>query len=254
MLQAIGSPRFADILLDLVHADFGVVELNVWTLRGSSPQTVLSASRRAGAEDRASAWCERFCHHDPSFALLAAAPAGRIVATCTRISESAASAYRSLFQFGGGLDELVSFAFRDTDLVVLNLYCRRGASLGGEELARLNAMSLTLMSAVRAHAEARRRAGPIETTVPPLPMVEEMLRAVRPDLTERETQVCARTATGMTALAISLDLGISVSTVITYRRRAYARMGICSAYELLGSLISSSDSRILEDRFAARAA
>ena len=255
MLQAIGSARFADTLLELVRKEFGVVELAAWTLNAGRPKSLLVASRLAGARERAIAWCDRFHRQDPVFASMSAAPAGRIVSTCSRVSTTPGCDYRALFHFGAGLDELISIAFRAERLVVLHLYRPRGAALNEEASGRLNGLALTLMAALRAHVDAECRTGPLpETTIPPLTMVEEMLRKVRPDLTERETEVCARTVIGTTALGISLDLGISVSTVTTYRRRAYTRMGICSAYELLGSLISSSDSRILEEFTPARAA
>jgi DNA-binding CsgD family transcriptional regulator len=255
MLQSIGSSRFADALLDLVQSEFGVVELGVWELHGDMPRPSLFASRKPGARERLEAYCGAFHRGDVVFAALATAPPGRIVSTCRRICQSPISAYRALFHADGGLDEVVSLAFRADRLTVLNLYCPRGSSIGEDALAQLNAMGLTLMAAVRAHGETRRRAGAhVDGTIPPLPMVEEMLRKMRPDLTARETEVCARTVIGMTAYAISLDLDISVSTVTTYRRRAYARMGICSAYELLGSLISASDARLPGEFIPARAA
>jgi len=54
----------------------------------------------------------------------------------------------------------------------------------------------------------------------------------RDDLTRREREVCARAAVGMTVEATALDLGISRTTVLTYRQRAYARLGVTSPIEL----------------------
>jgi DNA-binding CsgD family transcriptional regulator len=51
-------------------------------------------------------------------------------------------------------------------------------------------------------------------------------------------EVCARTIVGMTAEGISIDLGIAHPTVLTYRRRAYARYGVSSAHELMGRLLA----------------
>jgi DNA-binding CsgD family transcriptional regulator len=53
-----------------------------------------------------------------------------------------------------------------------------------------------------------------------------------PDLTGRERQTCARAAIGMTAEGAALDLGIATSSILTYRKRAYRRLGVTSAYEL----------------------
>ncbi len=51
-------------------------------------------------------------------------------------------------------------------------------------------------------------------------------------LTEREQQVCIRILQGLTSEAISLDLKVAISTIHTYRKRAYAKLGISSQNEL----------------------
>ena len=53
--------------------------------------------------------------------------------------------------------------------------------------------------------------------------IEQRLGSIFYSLTGRERAVCARTMVGMTAEAIALELGISISSVLTYRRRAYER-------------------------------
>lgn len=51
-------------------------------------------------------------------------------------------------------------------------------------------------------------------------------------LTRRERQVCARAALGKTVAATALDLGIAATSVVTFRQRAYRRLGVTSAIEL----------------------
>jgi DNA-binding CsgD family transcriptional regulator len=51
-------------------------------------------------------------------------------------------------------------------------------------------------------------------------------------LTPRERQVCARAALGMSVEATALDLGIARTSVLTYRRRAYQRLGVKSPFAL----------------------
>ncbi|WP_223552543.1 helix-turn-helix transcriptional regulator [Pseudomonas sp. BF-R-01] len=51
-------------------------------------------------------------------------------------------------------------------------------------------------------------------------------------LTQREAQICASIALGYTTLGISLNLGISINTVATHRKRAYAKLGISCQNEL----------------------
>jgi len=61
----------------------------------------------------------------------------------------------------------------------------------------------------------------------------DALIASAPQLTEREASVCSGIVLGMTSEGIALDLGISVNTVRTYRKRAYARLKISSENELI---------------------
>lgn len=51
-------------------------------------------------------------------------------------------------------------------------------------------------------------------------------------LTARERQVCLGILQGYTSEAISLDLQVAISTIHTYRKRAYAKLGISSQNEL----------------------
>lgn len=65
-----------------------------------------------------------------------------------------------------------------------------------------------------------------------LQRLESLLLSVNPKLTPRQIHVCARALLGMTNLAISIELGISTSTVATLRRRAYSTLRISSLGEL----------------------
>lgn len=53
-----------------------------------------------------------------------------------------------------------------------------------------------------------------------------------PALTNRERQACARAVIGMTVEGAALELGVALSSVLTYRKRAYRRLGVSSAGEL----------------------
>jgi DNA-binding CsgD family transcriptional regulator len=65
-----------------------------------------------------------------------------------------------------------------------------------------------------------------------LQLFRRRLVALDRALTPRELDVCARTLIGLTAEGIALDLNIKKSSVFTYRKRAYARLGISSQNQL----------------------
>jgi DNA-binding CsgD family transcriptional regulator len=51
-------------------------------------------------------------------------------------------------------------------------------------------------------------------------------------LTPREREVCERILLGYTSIGIGLDLHIALSSVLTYRKRAYAKLDISSQNQL----------------------
>ncbi|MCL4680097.1 MAG: helix-turn-helix transcriptional regulator [Rhodocyclaceae bacterium] len=51
-------------------------------------------------------------------------------------------------------------------------------------------------------------------------------------LSRRELAVAARVLAGMTSEGIAADLGIGLQSVLTYRKRAYAKLGVCGQREL----------------------
>lgn len=71
--------------------------------------------------------------------------------------------------------------------------------------------------------------------VPALSCLEEIEGCVSGDgsLSKREGEVCARILYGLSTCGIALDLGIGKESVMTYRKRAYARLRIASQRELL---------------------
>ena len=52
-------------------------------------------------------------------------------------------------------------------------------------------------------------------------------------LTRRERDVCAAILSGLTLHGVAASLGVSFNTVLTLRRRAYARLGIATERELV---------------------
>lgn len=62
--------------------------------------------------------------------------------------------------------------------------------------------------------------------------LEARFAARHPNLTAREREVCARAALGLSVEATARELGIAKSSVLTYRQRAYQRLGVRKPSEL----------------------
>lgn len=58
------------------------------------------------------------------------------------------------------------------------------------------------------------------------------LNSIAPQLSRRETQVCAEIVRGLSSGAIASSLGLSINTILTHRRRAYTKLKISSQNEL----------------------
>jgi DNA-binding CsgD family transcriptional regulator len=85
-----------------------------------------------------------------------------------------------------------------------------------------------------AHAAARPASGPVETTVTSAQLEERFARRW-PALTARERQVCARAAIGLSVEATAIELGIAKTSVVTFRQRAYRRLGSDRAFRVMRS-------------------
>ncbi len=62
------------------------------------------------------------------------------------------------------------------------------------------------------------------------------LYALNMGLTRRELEACSLALVGMTIEGSALELNVKKSSIITYRKRAYARLGISSLNELFSIL------------------
>ncbi len=69
-----------------------------------------------------------------------------------------------------------------------------------------------------------------------LAAIQQRLAALPEGLSERECEVCARAVAGITIEGTALDLDIRKTSVITYRQRAYQKLGISSLNQLVAML------------------
>lgn len=67
--------------------------------------------------------------------------------------------------------------------------------------------------------------------------VQQLLGRRFPQLTPRENEVCALSILGKTTQSIADQLSISPTTVITYRQRAYDRLGVSNTSAMVAELI-----------------
>jgi DNA-binding CsgD family transcriptional regulator len=102
-----------------------------------------------------------------------------------------------------------------------------------------------ILALLQKHRELRQSLGYHVPAAPP--SRDAALRGALTDnpagLTQREVEVCAQIMRGLSADAIASQLGISAHTVVTHRKRAYAKLCISSQAELFAKIYQVANAR-----------
>lgn len=235
LIGGVGTDCLGEAILAAASASVEADEIFAyWVRPGGAPTPIASSGRPGSSVVRAAMYSTRFYRLDP-LAELAEITAqggptrcGRMVAT-----EVADASYRRECYDRPDLFEKRSFVRqRAARNFVLSVYRRQGRRPMRDD-AFLDLANL-ILPVIAKQAELLT----CDLEAPLSERVERRLEQAFPLLTRRELEVCARTIVGMTAEGISIDLRIAHTTVLTYRRRAYARYGVSSAHELMGRLLA----------------
>lgn len=246
-IQAVGTDAFPERFADLMFDCFGVSEFLVFQRSAplAPPVALFSRSLDRRSEERAGSYCADFFRHDPIFDVLNEDCADGSFAIRVSAEEIRHHKYRTTCFTRPGIGEKLTLARHSEGfLIALSVYRRRcdgafdPASI--DELSHFANLLLPILSLhyrLAVSSARQRRVSSAE--------MEDCVAWAFPELTEREVAVCARSILGVTAEGIALDLGIKQTSVLTYRRRAYARLNVNSINQLSTMLIQSSAARQL---------
>jgi len=243
LIGVLGAPSFDDTLLDAVNAIVDADALCAYRLSREGPPRKYCAANRGKSNSTDPCWQlyrSGIYRSDETFE-----EAYELVQTSAfAIGHLTAQEVRSdqhrqcIYDRHGLLDRLsVSSPEPNGDLLALNIYRRRDAGhFKDRDMARFEDVSTILVAAVRRHALLAPNHAPdaAASTADRIARYERMLERDKPSLTARERSICARLLAGMLYDGIAADLGIGVTTVKTYRQRAFDRLGIHFRSELLG--------------------
>lgn len=186
-------------------------------------------AHRPGQDELASALCQRYV---TSFVARDQILASRLqrrdpayASVTVRSDDIADAAYRSrLFTDAGLAGKIALLAADSSRCLYLNFYYRDFASAqygaGSECIQRAGRL---LVGLLRKHETLS--AGLLREE-PPRHRAERYLRERLPMLSKREREVCAAILCGYSLERISCDLGLSHSTIKTFRKRAYGKLSI----------------------------
>jgi DNA-binding CsgD family transcriptional regulator len=245
LVSTLGTEDFEARLFAALHSVAGCDHVSVFVVPdGGSPRVLLASSKdgssiawKAGRE-----YAAKFWHHDPANSIDLLRDRSGVLVRSTMADVRAADYRRQCYnqtdwmRTGSQIIERVALVLTDAhESYKVSLF--RQASSGPftqGDIDVLAAWSEPLLALLKKHDRLSMTSrGDFETYV-------EMLGVVAPGLSPREREVCAGIAFGMSSEAIRLKLGVSLSTVQTHRKRAYARLRISSQNELLKLLFRGS--------------
>ena len=234
LVAAIGSADFAACFLGAMRALAGAELCSVFRRDGIGAATLLFAQGdRAQPADfplRASRdYAGGFWRADAQLARLARRQARTPVIVRRRASEIADPAYRAACYERAGVVERVSVVWPGRPGFIANGYrTTAGAPFSAQDINRLEIHAGLLFAALKQHLRADAATGHLFDE----PALVERLLALDCGLSPREAEVAAALILGETQERIAAAKRLSTATVITYRRRAYGKLGVADRRDL----------------------
>lgn len=232
---AIGRPEFPTVLIETLRRQADVGHCMVFSLtREGAASCLLDAGNIPIGNDLGAAYAGQFHASDPNRDALFEGKARAAPILLPAFAPRMYSArYRKIFfQDSGIVDKFATAIWVEGTCFYVNFY--RIASQGRfspVQLERLQTIAPTIGASVARHFQ--------ETTPRSDQDIAALFatRAPLSELTAREQEVCRGILAGLSSEAISQQLGISLHSTLTYRKRAYDRLGISSQNELFAIVL-----------------
>lgn len=233
LIDSVGTARFARTLFAAAHELTRTHHLSAFSFSGPSRPRILIAEnsgRSAVSRRIAQLYADRYWHFDLANTATSK-PKLCSTAWCVRTSASEITQdeYKSQCYTSVGLTNRICVSQRgEGQEVRLNFYNPRGRDFLESEVNGIFRWSDIFLSLLAKHDSMTR----LEERAAPGSYAERLWR-LGAALPPREVEICDGILQGITSEGIALKLNVSINTVRTYRKRAYARLGISSQNELM---------------------
>ncbi len=227
IVGAIGTGRFGQALMTVLADRTGADMCSAFALATGAPEILVAESvqpdRSPFAWIASLRYAKRHWRNDrPTLYNL-----GRAHRTALLARRSAKAIddidYRRECYTAGDVGERLSVCRAGDTAFILNAYRGAdGARFSPEAASWIEAHGPLLIASLARHAALTANATP---SPDPAALARHLNRR-EPGLSPREAQVLARTALGETREATARALALSVTTVATYRQRAYSKLGV----------------------------
>jgi len=213
----VGDRSFNQAFLNLVETHLGADQVMVFSYGANKPTCYLSYNTHPekNANQLAQAYLETGYADDPLQPQISrlADINGTDVFSLSTLATNMAPLYRHrFFEQPGIVDKLTVLARRDTSCLGVNFYRFADSGAFAPELTANPVLDVLGQLALLHYSDSQ-----------PQDMRSPLL-----SLSEREREICEGILRGKTTDAIAWELEVAPSTVTTYRKRAYLKLGINS--------------------------
>lgn len=239
LIEGIGTPAFAEKLLDLAGRGAQIQHCAVFTLHRHMGVAIAAGASRTPrniAVETGYLYAASFYSLDAGRKKAAAAldEGAQLVMHRQASHDVEHEAYRmACYTRLHIIERLGVLAPHSNGLMTINFYRDiRWGRFDPAEVDFLSALAFLVVEACRKHIEQSRDALFCDQRETNLMRLRELVGSLEQSLPQREQEVCAGILMGMATKVIARDLGVQPNTVVTYRKRAYERLGIRSQNEL----------------------
>lgn len=231
LLAAIGTREFGATVRDSVLAmTSGARRVYLFEATSRESSTLQYSFCEPEVAELFPAYTRWYLRNDPVGDAFDAAPRDNDVALQrVQPSDIATPSFRRAFFDDAGIVERISIIQRGHD-AWRGINVARHASDGrcsDEELSSLIGLACLVLPMLPLNRLRGAAAQPLSIVE-----LEKRFGARYAQLTQRERQVCARAAGGLSVESTARELGIAKTSVLTYRQRAYQRLGVASSFAL----------------------
>jgi DNA-binding CsgD family transcriptional regulator len=240
LVDHVEDDRFDEILLGILQEKGPAAEVNgfLYAPRDRDPRPVSWCGRPAGTALRVDRYARGYHRLDPTLHSLPCDASGMTLVDELAADRIGDAGYRRTCFEAPAFSRKISVAHAEAggDWTILNIYLGQDGA-GQDTVRQLAAFGSLVAPFLRRRGRDPGAARPCRDREPADERLGRRLASRFPTLTERERRVCALTMLGKTSGEIATALGIAPATVITYRRRAYGRLGVSSAASLIAEIL-----------------
>ncbi len=224
LVSAIGTRDFSRSLIDEINSILPVSHITVFTFEPTGSVDYLvtdGAIKTDKAHELAKAYSRHFFRTDPNLHRIYRCKEA-LLPQWLQFPDQAdvATSYYNYFFAETDLMDKISLIFSTGEIV---FYCNFYRLACLPKFSDREKQNLKTLTPLVASCLERHKALTSNEQQSPAPLAK---------LTERETDVCELIVSGHSSQAIALNLGLSINSVKTYRKRAYSKLAISSQNEL----------------------